>query len=338
MSDHRQEQRRVFISETGWQTATVAPLAGDASNRRYLRLTGPSRTAVLMDAPPERGEDVRPFLAMTGWLREHGFSAPEILGADPATGFLLLEDLGDDLFARWLRDAPVEEPALYSEAVRLLAVLADRSPPEAQPLSPYDAAVLENEALLVVDWWIRDASADLRAEFRELLRSACQPVAEDRAVVVLRDYHAENLLWLPGREGLSRVGLLDYQDALTGHPAYDIVSLLEDARRDTSAELREAMLDLYLAERPGQGPEEFRAAYATLGAQRSLKIIGIFARLALRDGKPRYVDLIPRVWGHLMRDLAHPGLGALAGWVTRHVPPPDGPALTRIARMAGAAG
>jgi aminoglycoside/choline kinase family phosphotransferase len=335
-----------FLRAAGWPPEAARPLAGDASNRRYLRLGAGEGGAVLMDAPPERGEDVRRFVALTHWLRRHGFSAPAIAAADTTRGFLLLEDLGDDLYTRLLAGAPEREAGLYRAAVDLLAELAAIPAPGAigpedcrVGLPPYDAAVLAREAALVREWWLPAASGatpspGLGAEFDGLVAEATAAVAPVRGVLVLRDYHADNLIWLPRRAGSARVGLLDYQDALAGHGAYDLMSLLEDARRDTSADLREAMIGRYLDRRPGLDAEAFRAAYSALGAQRNLKIVGIFARLAIRDGKPRYLDLIPRVWGHLMRDLDHPALAPLAAWVARHLPPPETAALARVAARA----
>lgn len=346
----RAAARDAFLRAAGRDPGCARPLAGDASNRRYLRLAAEPGLpgAVLMDAPPERGEDVRPFVAVTHWLRAHGLSAPRIAAADPGAGFLILEDLGDALYARLLQDAPAHEAELYAAAVDLLVDLADFpapaliGPSECRlPLAPYDAAVLAREAALVRQWWMPAAgtapAADLAAEFDALVAKATAAVAPAREVLVLRDYHAENLIWLPERPGAARVGLLDYQDALAGHAAYDLVSLLEDARRDTSPELRAAMVRRYLDRRPGLDGAEFRAACAALGAQRNLKIVGIFARLAIRDAKPRYLALIPRVWGHLQSDLAHPALAPLCAWVARHVPPPDPAALARAAAAAQAA-
>ncbi|MDT8345143.1 MAG: phosphotransferase [Thermohalobaculum sp.] len=337
-----------FLRAAGAGAAPPRPLANDASNRRYLRLTLPGgRPAVVMDAPPERGEDVRPFLAVTGWLRGLGLSAPEVLAADPAAGFLLLEDLGCDLYARVCAADAGAEPALYAAAVDLLADLADHPAPAQMggwALPPYDAAVLAREAALAIDWWRPAATggatpADLDAAYRAAIATATAAVAPARDVVVLRDYHAENLIWLPGRTGCARVGLLDYQDALAGHVAYDLVSLLEDARRDTSAGLRAAMLARFLDRRGlrGAAADDFSAAYAALGAQRNLKIVGIFARLAIRDGKPRYLDLIPRVWDHVMRDLAHPALAPLARLVAAEIPAPGPEALARAGAAAHAA-
>ncbi len=347
----RNSEIAAFLGAAGWRADAARPLAGDASNRRYLRL-GPDAArpaAVLMDAPPDRGEDVRPFVAVTHWLRQNGFSAPAIAAADTGRGFLLLEDLGDDLYARLLAGTPERETELYEAAVDLLVELAAIEAPAVLgpedcrvDLPPYDGAVLAREAALIREWWIPAAtgatpSGDLGAEFDGLVAAATATVEPVRDVLALRDYHADNLVWLPQRADSARVGLLDYQDALAGHAAYDLVSLLEDARRDTSAELREAMIGRYLGHRADVDAAEFRAAYAALGAQRNLKIVGIFARLAVRNAKPRYLDLIPRVWEHLMRDLSHPALAPLAGRVVRHVPPPEPVTLARVAAAAGAA-
>ncbi len=335
-----------FLEGAGYADAQIAPLAGDASNRRYLRIHHRDHALVLMDAPSNKGEDVRPFVAMTEWLRSLGHSAPEIVASDLASGFLLLEDLGDALFARAITEGAARETELYSAAVDLLTTLATSRPPATigtaaakVPLAPYDDAVLRREAALMPDWWMGHAAEkapgpDVIAEFTGLLDAATADVSCVRDVVVLRDYHAENLIWLPDRTGTARVGLLDYQDALAGHAAYDLVSLLEDARRDTSPELRATMIDRYLDGRSGLDREAFLRDYAVLGAQRNMKIVGIFARLAVRDGKPRYLDLIPRVWEHLMRDLAHPAMSDLSAWVAKHVPPPSRNALMRVAAVA----
>lgn len=345
----RAARKRAFLAAAGWSEATLAPLAGDASNRRYERVgrSGAPARAVLMDAPRERGEDIGLFLAFTGWLRGLGLSAPEIYAADPGAGLALIEDLGDDLYARVAARDRALEAELYGAAVDLLADLAATPPPnvavgavgavgaaERVAVQAYDDAVLLREAMLALEWWMRGAtgaapSADLAAEFAALIGEVCARPAADRSALVLRDYHTENLLWLPERAGAARVGLLDYQDALAGSPAYDLVSLLEDARRDTSADLRAAMIARHLAT-TGAEEDAFRADCAALGAQRNLKIVGIFARLWLRDGKAAYPPMIPRVWAHLRNDLTHPALAPLAAFVARHVPEPDGPALARL--------
>ncbi|MBY8977042.1 phosphotransferase [Rhodobacteraceae bacterium NNCM2] len=333
-----------FLLASGFDPGDLTAFTGDASNRRYFRLLG-SRL-VVMDSPPEKGEDVRPFIGVTEWLRAAGFSAPRIHAMDVEHGFLVLEDLGDDLFRRICEAEPGSEKDLYANAVDLLAALRSVEVPAELaagdgklPIANYDEAVLLREADLLTEWYLPAVSGtspdpSLTEEYRNLVARMTRPVAEAREVVVLRDYHAENLLWLPGRTGTSRTGLLDYQDALVGHPAYDLVSLLEDARRDTSEALREAMIARYLAQ-TGDAPGDFRLAYCVLGAQRNLKIIGIFSRLCLRDGKSRYPDLIPRVWAHLMRDLAHPELAEMRRWVERHVPAPEPALIERMRRAAG---
>ncbi|MEM7744677.1 MAG: phosphotransferase [Pseudomonadota bacterium] len=332
MSAVRDEQITGFLSRAGWADANIRPLAGDASNRRYLRLDGPAGRAVLMDAPPDTGEDTAPFINVTRWLRDQQYSAPAIRAADIPAGLLLLEDLGDALYAVELRDKPEEEQRLYAAAVDLLANLAQSPPPPWAP--PYDQATLDREAALFAEWWLPAAGVNdpkARDNLLSHVYTITSPLADCRDVMVLRDYHAENLVWLPDRDLHERVGLLDYQDALAGHPAYDLVSLLEDARRDTSDALQKNMLERYLSARRDLDPDAFMAAYAALGAQRNLKIIGIFARLALRDGKARYLDLIPRVWAHLLCDLEHPNLSALRTWILSVAPTPDTALLQAIA-------
>jgi N-acetylmuramate 1-kinase len=325
-----------FLAAAGWGGATRAPLAGDASPRRYERLRRGAGTAVLMDAPPERGIDPRPFLAMTGWLRGLGLSAPEILAADPDRGLILLEDLGDDLFMRVCDRAPEAEPDLYAAATDLLVRLHQEPAPgeiAAWSPPPYDRAFLEFEARILTDWYLpAEAREDRDAELTALIATLAAPVLAAPPVAVLRDYHAENLVWLPGRSGLARVGLLDYQDMRRGHPAYDLVSLLEDARRDTTPDLRAAMTARYLA-RSGADPDTFSYAAHFLSAQRNIKILGLFARLARRDGKPNYLAHLPRVWEHLTRDLAHPGLAPLRTWVAAHVLAPDAAQRARLAAV-----
>jgi hypothetical protein len=339
-----------LLAAHGWEARDAAPLAGDASPRRYLRLTARDRRAVLMDADPATGEDVRPFLAITAVLRARGLSAPEVLGADPDAGFVLLEDLGDDLFARVCAADPAAQTPLYAAATDLLARLhRDMAPSaeEAARIPPYDGATLLREARLLRDWYLPGAlgaplGPDLCARFDALIAAACAPVAvacpsAPGAALVLRDYHAENLIWLPERSGAARVGLLDHQDALIGRPAYDLASVLEDARRDTSPALRAAMIARYCAAMglDAAGEAAFRAEFAILAAQRNLKILGIFARLCLRDGKPGYVALLPRVWAHLTHDLDHPALADLRAFVAAHVPAPDAAVRAALVARAG---
>jgi N-acetylmuramate 1-kinase len=317
----REPAIRRFLAGHGFGAAGRLPLAGDASVRRYQRLTDGPRPAVLMDVPPE-ALDVRPFLRVAGWLRAGGLSAPEVIAADAGAGLVLLEDLGDDLFSRVVADHQLE-PLLYETAVDLLARLHRLAPDPGLPR--YDAAWLLREAALLVEWYAPDLGAAAEADYRAIWRDLLPAARVGGEGFVYVDYHADNLLWLPARAGLARVGLLDFQDARLGPPAYDLVSLLEDARRDVAPGLAEAMLQHYLAARPELDPEPFRAAYALLGAQRNAKILGLFARLARRDGKPRYLDLLPRVRGHLAHDLRHPLLAPLARWCADHLQPSAAP-------------
>ncbi|MBP7001393.1 phosphotransferase [Amaricoccus sp.] len=319
-----------FLAAAGWTGAARTPLAGDASARSYVRLARGADRAMLMDVPPESGLVVAPFLAVTDWLRGLGLSAPEVWAADRAAGLVLLEDLGDDLFLR-LAARPGREEGLYAAAVDLLADLqaaplpaatADWAPP------PYDRAVLMREMRLVPEWYLPAATGravppDLAAEYDAAVETIVAIALAEPPTAVLRDYHAENLLWLPERVGHARVGLLDYQDLLVGAPAYDLVSLLGDARRDVPPGLAAAMTARYLA-RTRRKAEGFARSAAALGAQRNLKILGLFVRLAERDGKRGYLRHLPRVWLHLMRDLGHPDLAGVAGFVAAHVPPPAG--------------
>ncbi len=342
MNISRNSALQRFLTANRWDDANFKALDGDASNRRYLRLERDNTSAILMDAPPESGEDVHSFAAMTHWLRSVGLSAPRLLGGDFQNGLLLLEDLGTDLYSHYLAARPGDDKELYTRAVDVLVHIA-RCPvphgvgikPYAATLPPYNMEVLEREALLLAEWWPpattgKAAPSERRNEYLCLITDICKRPAENRDVVVLRDYHADNLIWLPARNGTAAVGLLDYQDAVAGHPAYDLVSLLEDARRDTSPELRAAMLDYYLAQRPELNGDAFRADYAALGAQRNLKIIGIFTRLATRDGKKGYLDLIPRVWQHLRNDLQHPDLAALRQWIDANIVAPESRVLNGI--------
>ncbi|MFD0859509.1 aminoglycoside phosphotransferase family protein [Roseovarius aquimarinus] len=308
-----------FMNGTDWAGAQMAPLAGDASNRRYMRLTKDGRSAVLMDAPADRGEDVRPFVHIARHLAGMGLSAPRILAEDSAQGFLLLEDLGDDLFARVIPRDPGCEALLYGAATDALAHLHAQPLPEG--LARYDPALMADMAALAFEWYAGDVDSLRRAAAHASMLAALAQHAADDCVLIQRDYHAENLLWLPERTGIARVGLLDFQDAMRGHPAYDLVSLLQDARRDVPQQVERDMIARYLAE-TGAPEAEFDAAYHVLGAQRNLRIIGVFARLCLRDGKAHYIDLIPRVWAYLNRDLARPALADLAPLILGALPEP----------------
>ncbi|MDA5194574.1 phosphotransferase [Govanella unica] len=331
MTSLRATLDRAFLDSAGWSRAARVRIAGDASFRHYDRLESADGPAVLMDAAPPR-EDVRPFVAITRYLESLGLSAPGLIAADVAHGFLLLEDLGDDRYSRVIPREPAMERGLYEAAVDVLVDLHRHPVPgdlavgngETYVLPRYDDALYGRELQLFTDWYLpaltgTPMTVALRQEFIALWRAALAQLEPGRDVLVLRDYHADNLMWLPDRDGVARVGLLDFQDAVAGHPAYDLVSLLEDARRDVPPALADEMIDHYLGA-TGLDAEAFRRDYAILGAQRNVKIIGIFTRLYARDGKAAYLDLIPRVWGLLDRDLAHPALADLKLWFDRHVP------------------
>jgi len=318
MSDNLPAGLDEFLGEAGWGGAEVEPLPGDASFRRYFRVRHEGRGAMLMDAPSPH-EDPRPFLAVGKWLTDHGLHAPQIYAERPEAGLVLLEDFGNDRMRDWLDENPDAEARVYSTAVEALAEL-HRQPPG--PFAPYDMEVYLREALLFTEWFCPAAGIAVDAAgFEAAWRLALEPLMarQQPGVTVLRDYHAENIMLLGADEdGGGAQGLIDFQDALVGHRAYDLVSLLQDARRDVSEELEESMLAHY-ASLITPGPE-FLADYARLGAQRNAKIVGIFARLWQRDGKPRYLPMIPRVWHALERDLAHPALAPVAAWFDANIP------------------
>ncbi|WP_415837093.1 aminoglycoside phosphotransferase family protein [Sphingomonas sp. IC4-52] len=305
-------EAHTFLAAHGWGGATVLPLAGDASFRRYFRVVDGARTAVLMDAPPPH-EDPRPFIAVAKWLTQRGFGAPKIHAIDEAHGLVLIEDFGNDRMREAIDADPGAASTLYAIAVDVLVALRDHP---AGAWRAYDRAELQREAALLVEWYCPAVGLEVdTAGYVDAWDAVLHHVSCDRAVTVLRDYHVENLMLV----GASRsLGLLDFQDALAGHAAYDLVSLLQDARRDVDPALEQAMLERYRSA-TGEG-EGFMRAYHVLGAQRNAKIIGIFTRLWKRDGKDRYPSLCPRVWSYLERDLACPELAPVARWFNANIP------------------
>jgi len=321
-----------FLKGTNWADANIAPLAGDASNRRYMRLFMPKTgdMAVLMDAPSDKGEDVRPFVHIAKYLASVGLSPPRVFAKDLDQGFLILEDLGDDLFARVVANTPRKEDLLYLTATDALAALHQNAPPIG--LGTYSPKLMADLAALAFDWYaasLTDVDPGTRAWFLENIIPVFETHCPDADVLIQRDYHAENLLWLPDRQGVKRVGLLDFQDALCGHRAYDLVSLLQDARRDVPAAVEATMIAHYVAT-TDQDATMFEAAYRVLGVQRNMRILGVFARLCIRDGKPHYIDLIPRVWDHLMADLLHPALSDVSEVVLQNLPEPTPENLSKL--------
>ena len=358
MSD-RETLRLDFLKAAGLADAMRAPLPGDASTRRYERLTpttGP--TLMLMDQAPAAESPpcdprwtpaqrhaagwnaiarlsagrIEAFAAVAAHLKSLGLSAPEIPSLDAANGLAVLEDFGDALFARVIEDGADETP-LYLAAIEALAVLHDAGAPTETlhgpggdwPLLTYDETALQGGADLFVEWLPKlddrvrfDAAAiaDWRAAWAPIVASG----AAGASVMAHRDYHAENLIWLPQRDGAARVGMIDFQDAVRAHPSWDLHSLLQDARRDVSPALEAEALDRYFALRPGVNRAAFMADYSGLAALNEARIIGIFARLIARDGKPRYRQFLPRMWRHLNANLEQPALAPVARWFDRHVP------------------
>ena len=333
-------------------TRAVAYLQGDASPRSYARITSAAPSVVLMDAPrqpdgpPIRdglpysriahlAEDmVRPFSALSGILRTAGLSAPEILAGDLDRGFLLIEDLGDHVFSSEIAQARTQQGELWRSAVDALVELGrapvirevvSRGSANGVPLPAYDRQALQIEVELLLDWYwpaVHGAQAreGVRAEYLDLWEPLFRRLEHQAPSLVLRDYHSPNLIWLPAREGIRRVGIIDFQDAQLGSAAYDLVSLLQDARVDVPETLEKDLLEHYLRAAKVRDSQEFRFAYSALGAQRSTKILGIFVRLARRDGKRSYLAHLPRIWGYLERNLANVALAPLAAWYDRHFP------------------
>ena len=352
----REDEIKAFLKQAGWDKADRVAVPGDASTRRYERLSLNGDIAVLMDAPkgaeapsePEgatvedrkalgynavarlAGPNPEAFACIANELTMRGFSAPKVIAADMEKGFMLLEDLGDNLYARVIADDSTKERPLYEAAVDTLAAIYRSSFPakmsfqgETWRVRDYDGAALLAEADLFLDWYAKDLGRDIQGDAQEDWNSIWAELFKSLEVhapgLALRDFHAENIFWLPERQAISRVGLIDFQDGLFAHPAYDLVSLIEDARRDVSPELAAPLLERF-CEKAGlaYGPE-FKTAYAVMGAQRNAKILGIFVRLAERDGKPHYRDLIPRVAAHFKGNLQDPKCAELKAWIETYV-------------------
>ncbi|MEO8112906.1 MAG: N-acetylmuramate/N-acetylglucosamine kinase AmgK [Phenylobacterium sp.] len=358
MSSDREAEKVGFLERHGLAGARREALAGDASTRRYERLhLADGSRLIFMDQPPSMETAPSPpdatpaqrqaagynalarlaagrvdaFVATAGWLRDQGLSAPAIVAHDAAEGLAILEDLGDDLFARLIEEGQDEGP-LYDAAITALVHLHEVEPPAVLaydgahwPLLTYDEVALQTAGALILEWLPKlktDLSIDATAAeaWDELWAPIRARGAAEASVFCHRDYHAENLIWLEGRTGAARVGLLDFQDALKAHPAWDLSMLLHDARRTVSPEREAAALARYFELRPGVDRAAFLADYHALGALNVVRILGLFARLVVRDDKPRYAAMMPRLWAYLDRCLADPGLAPLKAWLDRHVP------------------
>jgi aminoglycoside/choline kinase family phosphotransferase len=354
VANAREAEIVAFLDRHGLGGFEQHPLPGDASTRSYLRLIRQGQAPLmLMNAPPveatpcpaaatpsERialgynamarlaASRVDAFAACAGFLRAQGLSAPEVVAFDADLGLAVTEDLGDALFARQIEQGADPKP-LYETAIDALIGLHRVTPPSTLehnwPLLTYDDLALRTGADLLLEWWPKfDPMVSIDAAVASDWEALWGPVrkrAEAMASVFThRDYHAENLIWLPERGGAARVGMIDFQDAVLAHPAWDLLSLLQDARRDVDPALEALCLDRYLAAFPDQDPVAFRADYAFLAVLNASRILGLFARLIIRDGKPRYEAFMPRMWGYIIRNLETPGLEDLRDWFEAVVP------------------
>lgn len=318
----RDAAARRFLAGTPWRDATATALPGDASFRRYWRLAGGPSPALLMDAPPP-AENVRAYRRVALHLRGLGLTAPAIHAADEDAGFLVIEDFGDRTFARALAAGEPAAP-LYALATDALIALHARADAAALDAPAYDAARMLDAALLFLDWYLpragRPPDDGQRQGFAAAWRAVLPRAEAGGATLVLRDFFVENLMLAPGRRGVARCGLLDFQDAAIGPRAYDLMSLLEDARRDVAPAIRAGMLARYFAAFPALDRAAFLAAATVCAAQRHCRVLGVFARLAARDGKPAYLVHVPRLWRLLDRALAQPVMAPVKTWFDAEVP------------------
>ncbi|MBV6821906.1 aminoglycoside phosphotransferase family protein [Pseudomonas sp. PD9R] len=315
----REDQRAAFLARAGFAGARQVALPADASTRRYFRLDGAG--LLLMDSPPH-SEPIGPFVQVARQLQQLGLSAPALQQVDEEAGLALIEDFGHDTYTRLLA-AGHPERELYRLAVDTLVALHGATP--GAELAAYDARQLSDECALFIDWYAplligKEPALALRESYLALFGNVFVDVAQRREALVLRDFHVDNLMLLEGREGVAACGLLDFQDALVGAAAYDLMSLLEDARRDISEGLRVALLSHYLVQRPELDAPRFLEDYRRLSAQRHAKVLGIFVRLAGRDGKHGYLAHLPRTLGLFVRALNTEALAPLREWLDRHLP------------------
>jgi N-acetylmuramate 1-kinase len=344
---------RQFLTGAGYDDARRQRMAGDASTRSYARLFRDDKPVILMNSPrrPDGAaiyggksysaavhlaEDVRPFVAIANGLRERGFSAPSIHHADLQAGFLITEDFGTAGVIEGEPPSPITER--YQAATDMLAALHRDPLPETLPLTPqtsYAIPLFDTDAMLVEiglmpEWYLPDrgaeATEEIRAEFVAMWHELLGKAAAAPRTWVIRDFHSPNLIWLDDRTDIAKVGIIDFQDTVLGPAAYDLVSLLQDARIDVPESLELALLTRYIRARrvsdENFDPAQFAELYAIMSAQRNTRLLGTFARLNRRDGKPHYLRHQPRIWTYLNRSLAHPALSAFREWYTAHVPPP----------------
>ena len=321
----RDQAREAFLERAGWGGVPLDALPGDASFRRYFRIGG-QRPAMLMDAPPDK-EDVRPYIHIARHLNSLGLSAPAILAADEDNGFCIIEDFGDATYTRLLA-AGHDERALYELAIDVLVALHGSERGAGIDLPLYDEGRLLDEVALLVDWYLpairgEQTPVPVADAYFDAWRSVIRALPDAPETLVLRDFHVDNLMLIEGRDGVASCGLLDFQDALLGHPAYDLMSLLEDARRDIDDDLRGHLMRRYVAARPDAASDAFNQWFTVLAAQRHAKVAGIFTRLKVRDGKPVYLPHIPRVLALFRRAIRNPALSPVREWCVIHMPEPD---------------
>ena len=322
---NREDIIKNFVKTQGWDMNNLSFLAGDASNRKYYRLkpaNGPS--LVIMDAPPTY-EDAGVFKRTTEVLQGLGLSSPRILKEDLTQGILVLEDFGNQTYTHCLKNNSVDEETLYRLAVDVLITLYQKVDSHAQvPL--FSTENLLKQVNLLMDWYVpavfkdQQISEEMKSTWTKIWMDLLKPLESERKTMILWDYHVDNLMWLPDRQGVQRCGLLDFQDAVIGPYPYDLVSLLEDARRDVPRDLQEKMITYFMEHLSAEDQPTFLARYSLLGAQRSTRILGTFVRLAKRDGKKHYLNFMPRVWKWLEQDLQHDSLEDLRYWYETYLP------------------
>lgn len=331
----RDELRREFMTQHGWANAAVVALPGDASRRRYFRLTDGVRHCLLMDSPPHPEEKFKEYLLIANALRSAGLSAPEVYAADSDHGFALIEDFGDDTFTRLLNNG-YDARELYLTAVDAIAQMQQRIPADFNGVGRYSDEILKDGFFRLIDWYYplwhgARANADLRVEFAGIIDGILRQLPSLPNTLVLRDFHVDNLMLLPARQGAARAGLLDFQDGLMGNPAYDLVSLLEDARRDIDPTVMAEAWQRYAAQMH-YDKNDLAMSYNIMGLQRHARITGQFIRLWIRDDKPQYLKFMPRVTAQFNAKLQAPVAAPLRVWCEKHLPVinekwPDKPAI-----------
>lgn len=330
----RDNERQAFIAQNGWGDAAITPLPGDASRRRYFRLTQPSgETRLLMDMPRHPEEKFDEFVLLANHIRSVGLSAPEVFAADAELGLALIEDFGNDTFTQLLNAGAAPEP-LYKTAISAMAALQTRTPAASLPLKHYDTAAMVGEFGWFLEWyapmlWGRMPTDEQRAEFHGILSGLFNALPPLPTTLLMRDFHVDNFMWLPERDGVQACGLLDFQDAKWGSPAYDLVSVLEDARRDMDPMLSQQLYHEYLLLRPDLDEDDFAQHYAAMGLLRHGRILGNFIRLWVRDDKAWYLQFMPRVTGQFIRKLTESVAAPLKQWCDRNLPDLESVDVTR---------